>query len=211
MTQESAVLERWQQALLTGNTTYAGVPVVKAPTDFFALQMLVFEHRPHWIIEIGNWQGGMLLAYSHWQRTIGGKGWTIGIDVAHDQLHPSFWQLARKGNGITLRTGRASDVFKAHLAGDARPEQRHLIVDDGSHTYDDTLEHLRLFSSLCNPGDWYVVEDTICHHGLDVGPNPGPYEAVETFLAEDPSWQRDRRYEDLFGMTWNPGGWLKKL
>jgi hypothetical protein len=41
-------------------------------------------------------------------------------------------------------------------------------------------------------GGYFIVEDTICHHGLDVGPKPGPYEAVDAFLAERAQFERDR-------------------
>ena len=63
-------------------------------------------------------------------------------------------------------------------------EERVLIIEDSSHTYENTLNVLRLYSDFIKPGDYFIVEDSICHHGLSIGPIPGPYEAVEDFIKE---------------------------
>jgi cephalosporin hydroxylase len=59
-------------------------------------------------------------------------------------------------------------------------------------------------------GGYFIVEDGICHHGLEIGPSPGPYEAVETFVAERSEFEIDRSRE-AFGITWNPKGYLKRV
>ena len=56
----------------------------------------------------------------------------------------------------------------------------------------------------------FIVEDGICHHGLDLGPQPGPYEAVEAFVQANRTFVIDRLKES-FGITWNPKGYLKKI
>lgn len=209
MSQETAVLQRWQ-ALLTSEgrgVTYAGVPVVKAPTDFFTLQMLVFRARPALIIEIGNWYGGMLLAYAHWLDAMlmpaGVK--VVGIDIDHSRVPASVRDHTR----VRLWTGDAVEIGETLTPFESVPP-RILIVDDSSHEYAHTLAVLRVYARLANSaGSHFVVEDTICGHGLDIGPWPGPYEAVETFLAESPEWERDETAE-VFGLTWNPGGYLRR-
>lgn len=84
-----------------------------------------------------------------------------------------------------------------------------MIIEDSAHTYDNTLRVLRTYSPLIRPGNYFIVEDSICHHGLDVGPSPGPYEAIEDFLAEDSTFEIDSSRES-FVITWNPKGYLKK-
>lgn len=91
----------------------------------------------------------------------------------------------------------------------AGPGERVLVIEDSSHTYDNTLAVLRTYSGLTLPGDLFIVEDSICHHGLDVGPNPGPYEAIEAFVQENPAFEVDRSQEALF-ITWNPKGYLRR-
>ena len=84
-----------------------------------------------------------------------------------------------------------------------------LIIEDSAHTFDNTLNVLKRYSPLIKPGGYFIVEDTICHHGLDVGPSPGPYEAVEAFLEMNPNFESDRSKEP-FLITWNPKGYLKR-
>jgi len=68
---------------------------------------------------------------------------------------------------------------------------------------------LRSYSVLIKPGDYLIVEDSICHHGLSVGPEPGPYEAIETFVNENSDFEIDRSRES-FLITWNPKGYLRR-
>jgi cephalosporin hydroxylase len=88
-------------------------------------------------------------------------------------------------------------------------EARELVIEDSSHTYENTLNVLRLYSEFIKPGDYFIVEDSICHHGLLVGPNPGPYEAIESFIEEGADFVIDREQES-FLITWNPKGYLKR-
>ena len=59
-------------------------------------------------------------------------------------------------------------------------------------------------------GDYLVVEDSNLN-GHPVVPDygPGPFEAVEQFLAAHPgSYQPDEAREAKFGFTFAPGGFL---
>jgi cephalosporin hydroxylase len=85
-----------------------------------------------------------------------------------------------------------------------------MIIDDSEHSYAHTLKVLENFSDLVAVGNYFIVEDGICHHGLDVGPQPGPYEAVEAFVRNNKSFIVDRDKEN-FGITWNPKGYLKRI
>lgn len=60
------------------------------------------------------------------------------------------------------------------------------------------------------PGGYFIVEDSILHHGLDVGPAPGPFEAIEAFVEENQNFEIDRSKESFF-ITWNPKGFLKRV
>ena len=85
-----------------------------------------------------------------------------------------------------------------------------MVVEDSAHTYENTLKVLEGYSRLIGIGNYFIVEDGICHHGLDVGPNPGPYEAVETFVAGSSGFVIDRSRE-AYCITWNPKGYLKRV
>jgi len=85
-----------------------------------------------------------------------------------------------------------------------------LVIEDSSHTYDNTLNVLNTYSELIKPGDYFIVEDGICHHGLSIGPKPGPYEAIETFVNSETSDFKIDRSKESFLITWNPKGYLKR-
>jgi cephalosporin hydroxylase len=199
----SHLLQRMQQSIM-GHTTYFGVPAYKNPLDAWIYQEMVVAHKPDVIVEIGNRFGGGTLYLAHLCDLIG-HGQVIGIDVRHQDIATVVRQHPR----ITLLEGdavlRFSDVRKlCELA------QRTIIIEDSSHTFENTLAVLRTYSALLDVGDHFIVEDTICHHGLEVGPNPGPYEAVATFLREDARYIADRSRE-RFLVTWNPKGFLTRI
>ena len=68
---------------------------------------------------------------------------------------------------------------------------------------------LRLYSKLIKLGDYFIVEDSICHHGIAFTSKPGPYEAIETFISENADFEIDRSREHFF-LTWNPKGYLRR-
>src|SRR4029077_5848104 len=104
---------------------------------------------------------------------------------------------------VTLLEGDACALFPRvrELVGDRSA----LVIEDSSHTFDNTLAVLRAFSPLVKPGGYFVVEDGILNHGLDAGPGYGVYEAIEAFVRENPSFVIDRDRES-FVITWNPTG-----
>jgi len=196
------VLTVMQGRLLT-QTTYCGIPTVCNPLDWWVYQEIICERNPDYIIEIGNYRGGRLLALAHLcQARL--HGWVIGVDLDHGQLASEVSHQPR----IRLVTGDAATMGIAVQRGIPSGSEV-LIIEDSSHEYANTLAVLRAYSPLVQPGGYFVVEDTICWHGLREGPRPGPYEAVQTFLAEDPTFEADLGRES-FLVTWHPGGWLRR-
>jgi len=191
------------QTRTTTQTTYFGVQAVKSPIDFWVYQEIIYQTQPDFIVEIGNNRGGGTLALAHLCDLIG-KGMIIGCDITHKELHSKVREHPR----IKLIEGDACESFEAvrNLTGDNADT---LIIEDSAHTYENTLAVLRTYSVLVKPGGYFIVEDGICHHGLSVGPNPGPFEAIEDFLAENDQFEADRSKES-FLITWNPKGYLRR-
>lgn len=192
------------QARIMNNTTYFGVPALKNPLDFWVYQELIVQQQPDVIIEIGNRYGGSTLALAHFLDLLG-NGRLIGVDISHELVA----ECVRIHPRITLLEGDACQVFQ-QVARLLKGQERLLIIEDSSHTYENTLAVLRTYSPLLKPGNYFIVEDGICYHGLDVGPKPGPYEAIETFVAENAAFVIDRSKED-FLITWNPKGFLRRV
>jgi cephalosporin hydroxylase len=191
-----------QKRLMT-QSSYFGVAAYKSPLDHWIYQEIIVETTPDVIIEIGNAMGGSLLGYAHLCDLLG-KGRVIGVDLSHVEVAP----IVRQHPRVILVEGDACESFPSVNRLVSR-QDRVLIIDDSSHTYEKTLNILRTYSPLVKVGDYFIVEDGICHHGLTVGPNPGPYEACETFVFENSDFEIDRNRES-FLITWNPKGYLRR-
>jgi cephalosporin hydroxylase len=194
------VLPVIQDRIMT-QTTYFGVPTLKNPFDFWVYQELIHRTRPTLIIEIGNNCGGSALALAHLLDMMQ-QGRLVAVDIDHGRLHPD----AKAHPRITWIEGDAVAVAP-EVAALVEPGDRVMIIEDSLHTYENTVGVLDAYADLVAPACYFVVEDGICHHGLEVGPNPGPYEAVEEFLRRDDRFELDRSQES-FLVTWNPKGFL---
>ncbi len=197
------VLQIMQKRIIT-ETTYHGVPAQKSPIDFWVYQEIIFETKPDVIIEIGNYFGGSTLALAHICDILG-KGRIIGIDINHTRIA----EQVRKHPRVSLIEGDASQAFE-RVRKLISQDEHVLVIEDSAHTMDNTLNILRAYSVFIKPRDYFIVEDSICHHGLPVGPKPGPYEAVEVFIRENSDFEIDRSKEN-FLISWNPKGYLKRI
>jgi cephalosporin hydroxylase len=196
------VLSIIQEGIIN-QATYFGVSSQKSPIDAWVYQEIIHETMPDVIIEIGTAYGGGALFLAHLCDLLG-KGRIIGLDITHKDVS----EEVRRHPRISLVEGDACKNFES-VEKMISTDERVLIIEDSSHTYDNTLNILRLYSGLAKLGDYVIVEDSICHHGLVVGPNPGPYEAIETFVTENKDFEIDRTRE-RFLITWNPKGYLRR-
>jgi len=191
----------------TFNSRYFGIPIVKSPMDFWVYMEIVHEIKPDIIIEIGNDYGGTTLALAHMLDHMG-EGRVVGIDINHDKIS----EIVKKHARVTLLTGDACSLFPK-VKNLIAAGQSVLIIEDSSHTYENTLNILRIYHCLVSKGSYFIVEDSITNHGLDF-PNDfqagGPYEAIEVFMKENGNFIIDRDKE-RFIITWNPKGYLKRI
>ncbi len=191
------------QSGIINQTTYFGIRTFKSPMDAWVYQEIICETKPDVIIEIGNANGGSTLHLAHLCDLLD-NGRVIGIDLSHDNVPAHVKAHPR----ISLITGDACGVIEK-VAEMISAQESVLIIEDSSHTYDNTLKVLRLYSRLIKPGDYFIVEDSIGQHGLSGGRFPGPYEAIETFSGENSDFEIDRSREHFF-ITWNPKGYLRR-
>jgi cephalosporin hydroxylase len=192
------------QTRITTSTSYFGVKTLKNPFDFWVYQEIIYELKPDYIVEIGNFRGGSALALAHLCDNIG-KGRVIGVDINQSEISDAVRAHPR----LTFIEGDACDSF-AKVKAIVGKSTNVLIIEDSSHTYENTLSVLRTYENLINRDGYFIVEDSICHHGLNTGPNPGPYEAIEAFANENTDFLIDRTKES-FLITWNPKGYLRRI
>jgi len=198
----SKVLQIIQSRIMT-KTTYFGIQTLKCPVDFWVYQEIIFATKPDVIIEIGNNCGGSTLALAHICDHIG-KGRVIGLDLSHAMVP----EHVKKHSKIMFIEGDACQSFE-RVRKLISKDETVLVIEDSAHTYENTLSVLKTYSVLIKPGDYFIVEDSICHRGLSVGPKPGPYDAIETFMKMNSDFEIDRSRES-FLITWNPKGYLRR-
>jgi cephalosporin hydroxylase len=192
------------QNRIMSETTYFGVRTFKNPLDAWIYQEIIFEVKPDIIIELGNSNGGSTLLLAHLCDLMG-NGRVIGIDLSHEIVPESV----KKHPRIIFIVGDACNNFNA-VKRYIHKDEKVLVIEDSSHTFENTLNILKLYSTLVTKGSYIIIEDSICHHSLELGPNPGPYEAIEEFIKGNNEFIMDRNKE-AFLITCNPKGYLRKL
>ncbi len=104
-----------------------------------------------------------------------------------------------------------SDAIFQEVKNSIHPGERVMVSLDSDHHKAHVLNELRLYSTIVTVGNYLVVEDTdINGHPILPEFGPGPMEAVEEFLKNNPDFMQDRSREK-FGVTMFPGGWLKRV
>jgi cephalosporin hydroxylase len=189
---------------LVFDTKYQGIGAMQSVVDFWKYQEIIHQCRPDVLIEIGNFVGGSTLALAH-IFDAQGSGRVIGLDLDHSGVPTRVSEHPR----IRLLEGDACANLE-QVQELIEPGERVMVIEDSAHTYDNTLNVLQTFSPLVTVGQYFIVEDTVCHRGVDDGPaSPNAYEAVEDFVAANPDFEIDRECE-AFIITWNPKGYLRR-
>jgi len=199
--QLSEVLKKIQNRIIK-KTSYMGIHTTKSPLDMWVYQEIIYETMPDVIIEIGCGRGGSTLYLADLCNNIE-HGRVLGIDrelYKHQRVidHPRIKLLEGDANQLIDKVKELT--FK---------NKNIMVIEDSSHTYDNTLDLLRFYSPFVREDNYYIVEDSNCYHGVDQGPYPGPYEAIDVFLKENQDFESDRGRESFF-ITWNPKGYLRR-
>jgi len=195
------------------DTWWQGIQVLKCPLDLWVYQEIIFRVRPDLIIETGTYKGGTahflasmcdLLAPSpNGGRGLGGEVLTVDIEAYPDRpAHPRISYL----HGSSTDE-RIVQTIRERAAG----KDSILVILDSDHSMAHVRREMELYGPLVTKGSYLIVEDTNIH-GNPVLPEsgPGPNEAIEDFLKFHSEFTIDRSMEKLL-MTFNPGGYLKRI
>ena len=186
------------------NTHWLGIETQQCPLDMFIYQEMFYEVKPDVLIEAGTYMGGS----SHYFASIFdllGKGRVLTIDIEdypNKPKHPRVeFFLGSSTADTTVR--RVKDAI--------RPGEKVMVILDSDHHMPHVLNELRTYSALVSPGSYIIVQDTH-FNGHPILPKfgPGPMEAVGEFLKSNSNFKVDRSREK-FGMTFNPGGYLRRI
>jgi cephalosporin hydroxylase len=196
---------RYYESRVWLDTYWLGVPTQKCPQDLWVYQEILVETRPDVIVETGTAAGGSALYLASICDLLD-RGEVITIDILErtDALprHPR----------ITYMRGRSS--VDPPLVADVREQvagRRAMVILDSDHSREHVLAELHAYAPVVAEGCYLVVEDTNLNgHPVTAQSRPGPWEAVDGFLAETTDFEVDRSREKLM-LTFNPRGYLRRL
>ena len=184
---------------------YKDVPIIKCPFDYIIYQMILWEIKPDLVIEIGTNKGGSALYIAELLDLIGnGEIHTIDIlDMVVDPSVKNHKRIKFFKNGFQNYDLKNVDQFK-----------KIIVIEDGSHSYEDVKEALEKFNDVVSNDSYFIVEDGILDQlGWKSKYNGGPNQAIKEFITKSSSFIIDRKWCDLFGVnaTFNMNGYLKKV
>lgn len=203
------------------NIQYKGVPCYKFPFDYVLYQMIINDVRPDLIIEIGTLFGGSALYLADLQETLGiegGEVHTIDLHIPHS-IQPDRVAGVRVSEQLKdhPRIKQFNQGYENYDLLNTEGFKTIMVIDDGSHRYDDVATALRKFSPIVTVGSYYIIEDSnaeeVCEKSTFENLNGGPLRAIREFTSSTNDYIIDLKYCDMFGInsTYNTYGYLKKV
>lgn len=189
---------------------YRGLDCVKCPFDYVMYQMILNEVKPDLVIEIGTWNGGSALYLSDILRNLN-NGIVHTIDIQRKE----YDSLIRENKGIKI----FNEGYENYDISNLKDFSKILVIDDGSHQYNDVKSAFSKFSKFVSEDSYYIIEDGgIDLYNLDelvksIFPFGGPHKATLEIIQENPDFIIDRKWCDFFGKntTFNPDGFLRRI
>lgn len=188
---------------------WLGIPTQQNPNDVWITQEIVFETKPQVIVETGSFRGGSAALYAMLLEQVSPGGRVISIDITDLTAAAKKLPIVQRSVDFLIGSSVAPEIVadvKRRTAG-----KRVMVILDSAHNRDHVLAELRAYAPLVPVGGYVIVQDSIVN-GHPVWPDfgPGPYEAVEAFLAENDAFAVDPDRERLL-LTLHPRGYLKRV
>ena len=192
------------------NTKWLGVASEQNPCDNWAVQEIISDIKPDFLIETGTAEGGSSLFYATILDYVSKNGKVITVDIENKiKKQTAELPVFKKRVKFILGDSVSSEVINAIQ----KKVKNHkvLVTLDSLHTKDHVLKELKLYSNFVSLGSYIVVQDTNIN-GHPVAPEfgPGPMEAIEEFLKTDDRFIVDHSREE-FLLTFYPSGYLKRV
>jgi cephalosporin hydroxylase len=205
------VYRSWQWDHLS----WLGVHAQQNPNDVWSYQQIFFETKPDFVIEAGTNQGGGTLVWATLLAAINPAAKVLTIDI-EDRLEaarkvPLFNEKAEFFHGSSTSDEVVTAIRKRVQ------NKRALVILDSNHQKSHVLKEMGLYGDLVPVGGYLLVQDTdVNGHPAFPKHGPGPWEAVEEFMAAGgrsqggATFQIDRSREILL-FSMHPIGYLKRV
>ncbi len=196
---------------VAGELSWRGIPLLKNPCDLWMILELIQRVRPRVIIETGTHYGGSATFFAEMASICELPCIVVTID-----FNPK-WNFDPRSKGIRSLVGYSTAprilAQVSNIIREATTEVPGavMVLLDSDHTEDHVLTELRLYSPFVTLGSYLIVEDTnVNGHPSFRDHGPGPFEAVQKFVAENKNFVIDYDCQ-RFLLTFNPSGWLRRI
>ena len=201
------------------NFSWMGRPIIQYPQDMIAMQEIIWDIKPDYIIETGIAHGGSLIYYASLLELIG-HGEVIGIDIdirEHNrkeiEVHPMMKRI-KMLQGSSIDKANAEEIRR--LVGD---NKKVIVCLDSNHTHEHVMSELELYSPLVSLGSYIIVFDTIVEdlpegyfsQKRPWGISNNPKTAVQQFLKENDNFIVDHQIDNKLLISVAPQGYLKRI
>ncbi len=174
--------ESWERVQWLGVTTQ------KCPLDLWNYQDILFRTRPEVIVEAGVKSGGSTLFLAGVCDQIG-HGKILGVDITLERVDAAV----REHQRVELFEGSPTAEEIVTIIHERCHGRKTMVILDSDHRAEHVRKELESYAPLVSPGCYLICEDTnINGHPVYSGFGPGPFEALQEFLAENDGWTVDR-------------------
>ena len=195
--------ETWQK------NKFLGIQTWQNPLDAWVTLEIISEVKPDVIVETGTYKGGSALLWAMYLQQVTPGGRVITIDIGNNSPRARAHPLGQQH--VDFLIGSSTGPAIVEKVRQAIEGKRALFIFDSNHHRDHVLDELNAYAEMVPVGSYIVVQDSaIGGHPIMLDQYPGPYEAIEIFLADRDDFVPDRSRERLW-ITMNPMGFLKRV
>jgi cephalosporin hydroxylase len=171
--------------------SFLGIQLLQFPNDLMTYQGLLFESKPEVVVEVGTNHGGLTLYLAMLLENISESSKVVSIDLNDCTpvlLTPGLRQSLK--DKIRFIQGNSIGPETCGAVASAIEGKTTFVILDSLHEYGHVLKELELYSRFVSPGGYLVVNDTHLEGPPWLPPgDPGPLEAVRSFLTHHPQWE----------------------
>lgn len=165
--------------------------------------------KPDFMVEAGTRHGGSAAIWAMILEQINPDARVITIDIEDQVTDAKKLDIVRRK--VDFLVGSSTDPEIVAEVKRRTKGKKVVVLLDSAHDKEHVLNELNAYSPLVGVGSYLIVQDTIVN-GHPVWPEygPGPFEAVEEFMATTDDFKIDGTRERLL-VTLCRKGFLKRI
>ncbi len=212
--QPSAVIRRFSQIWIDSETTWPfnrwlGVLTQQNPNDVWITQEILSEVKPDFVIETGTYLGGSAALWAMVLDQVNPDARVITIDIQSQQGDAPLPPIVDEK--VDFLIGSSTDPAIVKQVAQRVAGKKVVVILDSDHSKNHVLAEMKAYAPLVSASSYLIVQDSnVNGHPARPDFGPGPYEAIEEFLASNHEFEVDGVRERLL-FTMHPRGYLKRV